>query len=100
MAKATYKLPEDFLMKVSRLADKTDEIVPRVLQAGGEVVEKKVRSNLQAVIGSLHNWTPGSIAGTRWRRLALQGVRPAEFSSAGVVAYQLVFSTSAAYRGQ
>ena len=39
-------------MKVSRLADKTDEIVPRVLQAGGEVVEKKVRSNLQAVIGS------------------------------------------------
>jgi HK97 gp10 family phage protein len=52
VAKATYKLPEDFLMKVSRLADKTDEIVPRVLQAGGEVVEKKVRSNLQAVIGS------------------------------------------------
>ena len=52
MAKATYKLPEEFLMKVSRLADKTDEIVPRVLQAGGEVVEKKVRSNLQAVIGS------------------------------------------------
>jgi HK97 gp10 family phage protein len=52
VAKATYKLPEDFLMKVSRLADKADEIVPRVLQAGGEVVEKKVRSNLQAVIGS------------------------------------------------
>ena len=52
MAKATYKLPEDFLLKVSKLADKTDEIVPRVLQAGGEVVEKKVRSNLQAVIGS------------------------------------------------
>ena len=52
MAKATYKLPEDFLIKVSKLADKTDEIVPRVLQAGGEVVEKKVRSNLQAVIGS------------------------------------------------
>ena len=52
MAKATYKLPEDFLMKVSRLADKADEIVSRVLQAGGEVVEKKVRSNLQAVIGS------------------------------------------------
>ena len=52
MAKATYKLPEEFLLKVSKLADKTDEIVPRVLQAGGEVVEKKVRSNLQAVIGS------------------------------------------------
>ena len=52
MAKATMKLPEDFLMKVSRLAERTDEILPRVLEAGGEVVETKVRSNLQAVIGS------------------------------------------------
>ena len=52
MAKAMMKLPEDFLMKVSRLAERTDEILPRVLQAGGEVVEEKVRSNLQAIIGS------------------------------------------------
>jgi HK97 gp10 family phage protein len=52
VAKATYKLPEDFLLKVSKLADKTDEILPRVLQAGGEVVEAKVKSNLQSVIGS------------------------------------------------
>ena len=51
MAKAIMKLPEDFLMKVSKLADKTDEILPRVLQSGGEVVEDKVRSNLSAVIG-------------------------------------------------
>ena len=52
MAKCTVTMPDDFIKKVSKLADKTDEIVPRVLQAGGEVVEKKVRSNLQAVIGS------------------------------------------------
>ena len=52
MAKATWKMPEDFLMKVSRLADKTDEILPKVLEAGAEGVEDKVRSNLQAVIGS------------------------------------------------
>ena len=39
-------------MKVSRLADKTDEIIPKVLEAGAEVVEDKVRSNLQSVIGS------------------------------------------------
>ncbi len=52
MAKATYKLPEDFLLKVSKLADKTDGILPRVLQAGGEVVEAKVKSNLQSIIGS------------------------------------------------
>ena len=33
MAKVQMKMPEDFLMKVSRLADKTDEILPKVLQA-------------------------------------------------------------------
>lgn len=38
-------------MKVSRLADKTDEILPKVLEAGAEVVEAKVRSNLASVIG-------------------------------------------------
>ncbi len=52
MAKATWKLPEDFLIKVSRLNEKTDEILPKVLEAGAEVVETKVRSNLQSVIGS------------------------------------------------
>lgn len=51
MAKATWTMPEDFLMKVSKLADKTDEILPKVLEAGAEVVEAKVRSNLASVIG-------------------------------------------------
>ena len=37
---------------LSRLGEKTDEIIPKVLEAGGEVVEAKVKSNLQAVIGS------------------------------------------------
>ena len=52
MARATYKLPEDFLLKVSTLAEKTDEIIPKVLKEGGEVVKSKVKSNLQAVIGN------------------------------------------------
>lgn len=51
MAKVEVKLPEDFLLRLSRLGDKTDEIIPKVLEAGGEVVLGKVRSNLQAVIG-------------------------------------------------
>ena len=38
-------------MKVSKLADRTDEILPKVLEAGAEVVESKVRSNLASVIG-------------------------------------------------
>jgi HK97 gp10 family phage protein len=52
VAKAAFKMPEDFLLKLSRLGEKTDEIIPKVLEAGGEIVEAKVKSNLQAVIGS------------------------------------------------
>ncbi len=52
MAKVDVKMPEDFLLKLSRLGEKTDEIIPKVLEAGGEVVKAKVKSNLQAVIGS------------------------------------------------
>ncbi len=52
MAKATFQMPENFLLKLSRLGEKTDEIIPKVLEAGGKVVEAKVKANLQAVIGS------------------------------------------------
>ena len=51
MAKATVKLPEDMLKKISRLGEQTDQIIERVLEAGAEVVVAKVRSNLQSVIG-------------------------------------------------
>jgi HK97 gp10 family phage protein len=51
LARASFKMPDDFLIKVSTLADKTDEIIPKVLKEGGEVVSAKVKSNLQAVIG-------------------------------------------------
>lgn len=51
MAKVTMKMPEDFLLKVSQLNDKTDEIIPRVLKAGGEVVLDKVKSNLNSAVG-------------------------------------------------
>lgn len=51
MAKTTMKMPEEFLLKISRLGENTDEILPRVLAAGGEIVVVKVKSNLKAVIG-------------------------------------------------
>jgi len=51
MARVSVKMPEEFLNRISRLGEKTDEIVPRVLQAGAEVVEAKVRSNLKSAIG-------------------------------------------------
>ena len=52
MAKVDMKMPDEFLQKVSRLGEKTDEIIPRVLEAGGEVVLDKVKSNLSSVVGS------------------------------------------------
>jgi HK97 gp10 family phage protein len=45
------KMPDDFLMKISALGDKTDEIVPKVLEAGGEVMLAKIKSNLQSAVG-------------------------------------------------
>jgi len=51
VAKVDIKMPEDFLLKLSKLGDKTDKILPKVLEAGGEVVVGKVKSNLQSVVG-------------------------------------------------
>jgi len=51
VAKGEIVLPEDFLLRLSRLGEKTDEVICKVLEAGGEVVLGKVKSNLEAVIG-------------------------------------------------
>ena len=50
MAKADVKMPDEFLLRISRLGAQTDSIVEKVLQAGGEVAFAKVRSNLKSVI--------------------------------------------------
>lgn len=52
MGKVDVKLPEDFLLKLSRIGNKTDEICEKALEAGGEVVLSKVKENLASVIGS------------------------------------------------
>ena len=52
MAKVDVKMPEDFLLKFSRLQSNTDAVAEKVLEAGGEVVLAKVSSNLSAVVGS------------------------------------------------
>ena len=51
MAKVEMKMPDDFLMNLSRLEEKTDEIIPKVLEAGGKIVLAKVKGNLSSVIG-------------------------------------------------
>lgn len=50
MAKATWEMPEDFMRKISRLESSTDEIIPEVLKAGGEIALEEVRMSLNRVI--------------------------------------------------
>ena len=52
MAKVDVKMPEEFLLKLSRLGSGTDAVAEKVLEAGGEVILTKVRSNLSSVVGS------------------------------------------------
>ena len=68
MARATWEMPEDFMEKVSRLADQTDVIVPKVLEAGGKVVLETVRSHLHSVLS-------GDSTGELERSLGLSPVR-------------------------
>lgn len=52
MAKCEMKMPEDFLLKISQLGSNFDAVAESVLEAGGEVVLAKVKSNLAGVVGS------------------------------------------------
>lgn len=51
MAKVNAQMPEEFLLRISRLGDQIDVIVPKVLEVGGKVVLVKVKGNLRTAIG-------------------------------------------------
>ena len=50
MAKCTAKLPEDLLKKLSRVGDNMDNIAESALTAGGNVVLRKTKSNLESMV--------------------------------------------------
>ena len=52
MARVDEKMPDEFLESMSRLGSNFDSIAETVLEAGGEVVLEKTKSNLASVIGS------------------------------------------------
>lgn len=52
MARAQVKMPEEYLLRLSRLGDNIDTVAEKMLNAGGEVVLDKIKSNLSEVIGS------------------------------------------------
>ena len=51
MAKVTAKLPDDLLVRLSKLGDKSDEISEKMLQAGGDVVKDELKAQLESIIG-------------------------------------------------
>ena len=51
MAKADFKLPDDFLDRLARIERDEAEIADRVLNAGAEVVVEMVRQNLIGTVG-------------------------------------------------
>lgn len=51
MAKAEVQMPEELLTRLSRLGSKSDEIAEKMLEAGGEVLLARVKSNLSSVVG-------------------------------------------------
>ena len=51
MAKVDIKMPEEFLLKISRLGSEFDAVAASVLEAGGEIVLARVQSNLSGSIG-------------------------------------------------
>ena len=73
MARVDIKLPDDFLEKLQHLGSDEEGIAKRVLEAGAEVVEGKVRSNLAAVIGS-GTKTPSRSTGQLLAALGVSGL--------------------------
>jgi HK97 gp10 family phage protein len=74
MAKANIKMPDEFLLRVSRLADQTDVILPKVLEVGGEVVLDKVKGNLSDVVGKDTKY-PSKSTGELLSSLGLSGAK-------------------------
>ena len=50
MAKCSAKLPEELLKKLSRIGSNMDAIADSALKAGGEVVLKNTKSNLENMV--------------------------------------------------
>lgn len=78
MAKVDVKMPEEFLEQLSRLGSNFDAVAESVLEAGGEVVLEKVRSNLAGVIG--HTKYPSRATGELVGSL---GLSPAKLDKGG-----------------
>lgn len=51
MADVSVKMPEEFMKRLAIIGERQDEIVASALEAGAEVLEKRMRSALSSVVG-------------------------------------------------
>jgi HK97 gp10 family phage protein len=51
VARCSFKMPNDFLEKLSKLDNRFDEIAPKVLKAGAKPVLEQAKQNLKSRIG-------------------------------------------------
>ena len=51
MGRLNIRMPDDFLVKLSRLNENADKIAVKVLEAGAKPLKEKAVSNLKAVVG-------------------------------------------------
>jgi len=80
LARAEIKMPEKFLLAVSRLEEQTDTIIAKSIEAGGKVVLDKVKGNLQSVVGKgtkLPSRTSGEL-------ISALGLSPVKVSRKGI----------------
>ena len=51
MADVSVKMPEEFMKRLATIGERQDEIVSSALEAGADVLEKRMRSALSSVVG-------------------------------------------------
>ena len=90
MARVDIEMPEDFLLKISRLGNDFDKIAESVLKAGAEVVLERVKSNLSGVVGNGTKYKSRS-TGELERSL---GVSPVRLNNDGNYDVKIGFSES------
>jgi len=74
VAKVQIVLPDEFLLKLSSLGKRFDEIAPRVLEAGAKPLHQRCLRNLEAVIGKDTRYPSRSTGAL----LASVGITPAQ----------------------
>ena len=66
----------------------------------GTAAAATVDAAFAAVVAALHNWSPGSVSGRVWNRMALVAVMPPQYPDDGLVGIELAFNTHARFDGQ